>query len=130
MLFDIDNLRIGMAESSCDYELATTGKIDAELADPYISYHKIVNLYRESFFRNKCQDNKIMCWLFTLLNNAPMYLFIMLMVTFLLDIKTRYKSFSSRLEGLAVKLSRSESTEGEWKYSKLQMKNSEENNNC
>ncbi len=46
--FDVDNERIGMAESNCDYKLLVTGKAENELMDPYPSYEEI----ERSFFRN------------------------------------------------------------------------------
>ena len=42
VLFDIDNSRIGMAESTCDYKLLMTGEAEEEFMDPYPTRDEIM----------------------------------------------------------------------------------------
>ena len=51
MLFDIENSRIGIAESDCDYQYLLTGKRDESILDPYASFHEISIFYFRSQYK-------------------------------------------------------------------------------
>ena len=56
--FDIDNERIGMAESNCDYKLLVTGKAENELMDPYPSHEEIIRSFHRNVTRHLYNTNK------------------------------------------------------------------------
>jgi hypothetical protein len=48
VLFDIDNSRIGMAESTCDYKLLMTGEAEEEFMDPYPTRDEIMKSHNRN----------------------------------------------------------------------------------
>lgn len=58
--FDIDNERIGMAESNCDYKLLVTGKAENEFMDPYPSSEEIERSLHRNITRHLYSTNKVL----------------------------------------------------------------------
>mmetsp|Transcript_19048 Transcript_19048/g.26813 ORF Transcript_19048/g.26813 Transcript_19048/m.26813 type:complete len:117 (-) Transcript_19048:1285-1635(-) len=61
VLFDEDNKRIGMAESTCDYKLLATGKGEEEFIDPYPDIDEITRSFRQNYLENVCDLNQYLC---------------------------------------------------------------------
>ena len=75
VLFDIDNSRIGMAESTCDYKLLMTGEAEEEFMDPYPTRDEIIKSYRQNYADFLCYTNNAFCYALWTLKLLPIVLF-------------------------------------------------------
>jgi|AntRauTorckE5430_2_1112549.scaffolds.fasta_scaffold00825_3 hypothetical protein len=81
VLFDIDNGRIGFADSNCDYDFLVTGKA-SEFISPYATAMDINKL----FIQETCSIHPIFCFIMYSLRILTFVLFSLLMIVSLLKL--------------------------------------------
>ena len=90
---DIDNSRIGIAESTCDYKLAMTGEAESELIDPYPTIDEISAAFRRNYLENACEiDLHLCCVLFILKVLLPIVSTLLFLLTFIYFKTTDYNN--------------------------------------
>lgn len=93
VLFDIDNSRIGIAESTCDYKLAMTGEAESEFIDPYPTIDEISAAFRRNYLENACEiDLHLCCVLFILKVLLPIVSTLLFLLTFIYSKTTDYNN--------------------------------------
>ncbi len=122
VLFDVDNSTIGMAESSCDYKLATTGKVEQEFMDPYPSREEILNSYRKNYTDFLFATNPSFFFAVMFLNTVPFLLLLVYIISRLHEHRAS-NPFSRIIFGLS---SFDSCCQEDQNYAKLSIKNSDD----
>lgn len=125
ILFDVDNYKIGVAESTCDYKLLMTGESEEEFMDPYPSRETVDASYRKNFTDNLCQKNSSLCWMLRIVNVMPYLIAFILIITTVWDIFTYYGKKFVRQRRLELSLSYDSADNA-----KLMIKNSDDEDFC
>jgi hypothetical protein len=90
VLFDIENNRIGMAESDCDYNEIVTGK-KSDFPDDYVTAEVVKQLLQSEHMQSLCENEGVTCLMQQVIRMLTIVSTAILIVVVLLEVCNRRK---------------------------------------